>query len=628
MVIVAAIVVTVAQANGGYGLTARTLLAAGVWSVVIIGLAFGLLPQRTPTRAALAAPALLGLFGLWTLASMLWAASPEGAFTEFNRVSLYTGLLVLAVLAASDRNTGRCADGLTLGIVVTALIALSGRFFPDLFLRSRLAVGLPYGESRLSFPIGYWNALGVFVSLGIPLCLRVAVVARTRVVRALATSALPVLGAAIYLTSSRGAIVTALVGGGLCLVATARRWRALAAAVVGATGAALAVGLVSQRHTLVNGPLTSSLAESQGRIAAVLVLGCCLIAGMIFMAGEALLAGRRVTSPLLGWALVAVAGAAVVVVVVASHPIARFDAFKQLPVPASRPGSANFANSHLLSGSGSGRWQFWAAAYGEFKSAPLQGGGAGSYESWWDRHASFAYVLKNAHSLYFEVLGELGIVGLLLLLGSFLAGLTAAFSRWRDVLGERRVTIAALTAVFAAFLAGAAIDWIWQFAAIAGIAVVSIGLAGSGSDGTISDSRSRRREGRVGSGIAVILVAWVLICAQAIPWLAAGKISDSQAAVRRGDANEALMNALDAKTLQPWAASPYVQLALVAEYRREFGASRRFITSAISRDSNDWRVWYLAARIERESGRHAAAARSAARARSLDPRSPLFSAAP
>ncbi len=433
----------------------------------------------------------------------------------------------------------------------------------------------------------------------------------------------------IYLTSSRGAIVTALVGGGLFLIATARRWNALAAAVVGAAGAALAVGLLSQRHTLVNGPLTSSLAESQGRTAAVLVLGCCLLAGAIFMAGETLLAGRSAPSPLVGWALVTVAAAAVVLVVVASHPIARFDAFKRLPVPATRPGSANFANSHLLSGSGSGRWQFWAAAYGEFKSAPLQGGGAGSYESWWDRHASFAYVLKNAHSLYFEVLGELGVVGLLLLLGSFLAGLIAAFSRWRDVLsGERRVTIAALTAVFAAFLAGAAIDWIWQFAAIAGVAVVSIGLAGSGSDGTGSDSRSRRREGRVGPGIAVLLVAWVLICAQAIPWLAAGKIADSQAAVRRGDANEALMNALDAKTLQPWAASPYVQLALVAEYRREFAASRRFITSAISRDSNDWRVWYLAARIERESGRRAAAARSAARARSLNPRSPLFSAAP
>ncbi len=347
------------------------------------------------------------------------------------------------------------------------------------------------------------------------------------------------------------------------------------------------------------------------------------------MAGEALLAGRPVPSPLVAWGLVTVAAAAVVLVVVASHPIARFDDFKQLPVPASRPGSANFANSHLLSGSGSGRWQFWMAAYGEFKSAPLHGGGAGSYESWWDRHAPFAYVLKNAHSLYFEVLGELGIVGLLLLLGSFLAALTAAFSRWRDVVaGERRVTIAALTAVFAAFLAGAAIDWIWQFASIAGIAVVAIGLAGSGSDGTGSGSRSRRREGRVGPGIAVLLVAWVLICAQAIPWLAAGKISDSQAAVRRGDANEALMNALDAKTLQPWAASPYVQLALVAEYRREFAASRRFITSAISRDSNDWRVWYLAARIERESGRRAAAARSAAKARSLNPRSPLFAAAP
>ena len=45
----------------------------------------------------------------------------------------------------------------------------------------------------------------------------------------------------------------------------------------------------------------------------------------------------------------------------------------------------------------------------QWKEYPLGGEGAGSYEHWWSQHASFTYFLKDAHSLYLEVLGEASV---------------------------------------------------------------------------------------------------------------------------------------------------------------------------------------------------------------------------
>ena len=138
-------------------------------------------------------------------------------------------------------------------------------------------------------------------------------------------------------------------------------------------------------------------------------------------------------------------------------------------------------------------------------------------------------------------------------------------------------------------------------------------------------SRPQRQQSlRFALGAAGVVAAWLLICAQAIPWLAAAKISDSQAAVRRGDGNAALKDALDAKSLQPWASSPYLQLALVEEQSGDLARARHWLAKAIRRNDSDWRLWLVSARVETESGRIRAARGSLARAAALNPRSPLF----
>ncbi len=626
--LVATVCVAIAWENGGYGLTARTILAVCVLWAMIIGIAFGLFPRAGVTRGGLAIGGLLGGLAAWTLASTAWAPSAGAAFDEFNRVSLYLAVFALASLAAPRRDIGRWADGLCIGVIVTAVISLSSRLFPSLFPSSRdIGAFLPYAVTRLSFPVGYWNGLAVLVGLGFPLCLRSAIVGGRRWTRALAIAATPLLASVVYLASSRGGAATAVLGVAVFFACTDRRWAALGGLLSLAVGSALAIAVLAERRTLVNGPLSTATAASQGRIAAVLIFGCCLLAGALLLVGECALRGRFRPRPAAGWTLVGAAVAIVVAAVSLSHPVGRFESFKR-PLSAGRVAPSDFVTAHLLSGNGSGRWQFWTAAVDEFRSSPFHGRGAGSYQFWWAQHASFTYFLRNAHSLYLEVLAELGIVGFVLIAGVMLGGLGVAASRVRAARGDERVTLAALTAVFAVFAAAAAIDWVWQLPVIAVIAFLALGLATGRA--TVEESRgtdrgtARQGSRRVAVAVSVLVVAWALICAQAIPWLAATKISDSQAAVRRGDLSAATKNALDAKSLQPWSSSPYLQLALVAEQRGDLASARTWVAKAIARDRTDWAVWLIASRIQRESGLAGEAARSYERARSLNPRSALF----
>ena len=145
------------------------------------------------------------------------------------------------------------------------------------------------------------------------------------------------------------------------------------------------------------------------------------------------------------------------------------------------------------------------------------------------------------------------------------------------------------------------------------------------------DRRAASRRRRIawgwagfGVGIVALAVAWALICAQAIPLLANREIVRSQAAVSRSELGSALKHANAARDIQPWAASPYVQLALVNEEAGSLARARDWINEAIDRDPHNWRLWLVLARLETKLGYPRAAADSLRRAVELNPRSPLF----
>jgi O-Antigen ligase len=616
--LVAGVIFGLAVDHGTYGLTARHSLAIAVWWVLLVAVGLDLLPRAARYRLALLPAAPLAAFALLTLASAGWADSTERAVLEFDRVALYLGVFLLVALATRRATLAEWTDGLALGISATAALALFSRCFPALDLGSPIHGFLPGSEDRLSYPLDYWNGVAIISAFAIPLLLRVASVAPTSLTAAAALFPFPALGATIYLTSSRGGVATATIAT-VVFVALLRRWTALAAAAAGWLGASAGVAVVATQPDLVNEPL-SSAAEEQGLVAAVLIVSVGAALGVAWFGASRFVPWRPISS-WAGWALAVFLLAVAAVAAVAADPAERFESFKRPPSRTALP-EEDFVRGHILSATGSGRWQFWETAIDQFQDAPLKGHGAGSFEAWWAANGNIAYFVRDAHSLYLEVLGELGLVGILAL-AAFIVAAAAVASRGLGSNDSERGAAAAGAAVGSAYLCAAGIDWIWELTAVSVAGIASVALACAGTSQGVRAPTPATKQAAV-ARVGALLVAWVVICAQAVSLLSEAKVRDSQAAARRGDGEDALRDANAARNIMPWASSPYLQLALVQEEAGALTAARGNIMDAIDRDPADWRLRIVAARIEARRGAINLALRQLAEARRLNPRSPIF----
>ena len=610
-------VVLLAVDHAGYGAATRGAAALLAWWALLVFVVAGVWPREPLPPAALLAGALLASFAVFTGASALWADSAEAAFVEFARVSLYLGVFGL-VIAARRGSAAVWIDGLGAGIAVVGLLAVLSRclgFEQSADFRSLL----PGTEARLSFPLGYWNGLGILLGIGVPLLMRAATDARSALARGAAVASLPALAVALYLTSSRGATAVALLGSVAFVLLSSRAVPAIAALAIGAVTSAIAIGAVEIGSDVAQGPVEGG----EGVSALMVVLLCCAAAG----AAHALVTSgglaRVRLSPLAARVMVGVGLAAALAGTIVLDPAERVEAFQRPPneLPTDRP---DFVREHLLSGGGSGRWQFWNAALDQFEQHPIAGAGAGSFQAWWLAHGGIAFYVRDAHSLYFETLGELGLAGFALLAVGLGVGLVAGASRLRAACALRPAVAAAM-AGFLGFLLGAALDWIWELTVVGIVGVACLGiLCGPASEPERAPRASRPGFGRL-ARVGVAVAALLMAAGAAISWATAHELDASRAALARGDAATAAERASAAGAVQPWAASPHLQLALVYEYDGDLAAARGAIDDALRRESNNWQLWTVAARLDAESGRVRAAGARLRRARELHPYSPLFS---
>jgi tetratricopeptide (TPR) repeat protein len=486
-------------------------------------------------------------------------------------------------------------------------------------------------QTRLHYPVNYWNGLAILAGLALPLLLRAALATdRPALLRGLALAPVPAIAATIYLTSSRGGAAAAVCGVLVFLALTSRRTSALVATAIGGLGSLAAVEMLLARDDLVNGPLSAPAVAGQGRSAALLM---ALIAG-----GCAALywawcrfADRELRIPRAGQ--VALAGAVLLTAVVGLavfDPAAKFEDFKR-PPGETKYTEGDFTRSHLLSSASTGRWQMWSSAVDEWQTKPALGRGAGSYQSWWLEHAEFPLFARDAHSLWLEMLGELGVVGFLLIVLAFGTGFAAALARLRRA-GPARPLIAGLTGVLAAFVLAAAIDWMWELTIVGLVAVVALGMLVGLATSPAEQAEPRRRSPSGTRGqlqhralrTAAVAVSLAAIMCIAVPMLGQERLEQSQAAAERGDVGEAVNAAEGARSLQPWASSPYLQLALIREQANDLGQANRYVKSAIKRDSRDWSIWLVAARIQTKAGLIRQGRRSLRRAEALNTKSTLF----
>jgi tetratricopeptide (TPR) repeat protein len=97
------------------------------------------------------------------------------------------------------------------------------------------------------------------------------------------------------------------------------------------------------------------------------------------------------------------------------------------------------------------------------------------------------------------------------------------------------------------------------------------------------------------------------------------ELTRSRDAAGDGRIAEAIDRARTARSIQPWSAAPYTELALLEEDRRDYPAALAYLRQAEERDSEDWRLYVIEARLQRQSGNPAAGLAATAQAELFSP---------
>jgi tetratricopeptide (TPR) repeat protein len=622
--IVALCLVVLALADGGSEVIALSIGSALVWAAILVGIAAGWLPRSRPGSLAIAAGGCLAAVALITGLSAIWASDPGSAFDEAVVALAYAGVFVLVLLAAVPGSATTWLAGLAVGLVGVAVLALGARLEPSLFGdgEADLIGVLPAAEGRLSDPFLYWNALAGAMAAAVTLLAWFGATAASRGWRTAAIASIPPVALALYLATSRGGVAIAAIGLAVLLLAGRDRLRLLATVALGAAGSAVLILFAASREELVDHPLAPAARDQVAglELALLAVVAVVAIAAYAAVPAIARLRDPQVRLRRAHWIATGVAGALLVAgLVVAADPVERWEEFKEPPdVPA-----AGEARDLFARGGSSGRYQFWSTAVDAFEEDPLKGVGASGYEYYWNAHGSLPQPGPNGHSLVLDTAGELGIIGVAAVLG--FAGLVLVGGAGR-VVAQRESAAGAAPAALAVATAGlaqAAVDWTWENPACFAVTVVAAALVLGPATAAASASEAggeRRGRRRFAGGVLVLGFSWIAICASALLLLTSLSLSSSRGAFGDGDLERAADAADDAIDLQPWAAEPRQQLALVLEAEGDLPAARDEIDEAIERSPEDWRLWLVAARMALEADDPVSARSHAELAQSLAPR--------
>jgi O-antigen ligase len=424
------------------------VLRADAFAFATLGV-LALVAPRPLVRGRWAVAALSALAGLavWTAASTAWARVEIHAIDDAQRVALYVVAFAAALIAMRAPEVRRAAPwALLLGIAAASVYGLGTRMLPDVFQ----AEVFGNAGARLAHPITYWNGLGLVTGCGALLGIACAAEpAAPGRLRALACALAVPCGFACYMSLSRGAFV-AVVGGLVVLAALRpRAATALAALCALAPVGVLAGALQALDQVRAAPAVPHAVQTGQGTIGALLVVAGAAAAGLAFAAlaprADAI---RGLRPPLRMAAIVAIGGVAVILAGTVAISYAS-EQTVDVTTSASR-----------LAGTKTFRGPYWDVALRSFAHHPLIGVGSGSFQVEWRRETKSGRAAFDAHSLYFETLAELGIVGGLLVaafIAACVAGIAAAVRA-----APRDPVLPAAAAVLAAFVVHAGVDWDWE----------------------------------------------------------------------------------------------------------------------------------------------------------------------
>ena len=617
------------------------------WWAIALGLGFGVLPVSRLTKKSYVPIALLAALTVLTGLSFFWTNNEGLAFDKTVQMICIFGLFVLALLCAAPGSARGWLMGIAGGLTFIVLLSVLSRFFPGIGDDPELRQNLFTSAGRLSWPLGYWNAIGAAAAMATILVAWFAATVESDRWRIACVALLPTFLLALYLSSSRGALAALVFGVVLLLAMDSRRKMVLIALGLGVFGAVIPTLVAAQMHDLVRAELSATARIEGAALLAIVLATSALVAFAVKRFGERLREYSLPRPNTVGWIAI---GILAVVAVIAINPVKRVDSFVATPNIEKGGGSdGNQTTLHLLSVGSNGRWQYWSVAGEAFKDKPITGIGAGGFQNYYTSHRDTLLLGREPHSLPIRFASELGFVGFLIATAFLFSVLWIGWRRWvtdRGVRGKpgplaRRNASPYMTSMIPPFAAvilvgmvSMSLDWTSEFPAVAAPILISMAaLIGPATrkreepNPAASDGPRNRLTPRELPAVLAMLASGVAILFSVYGFGISSQVENSRQALHDGDSKEALKEGEDAVALAAWSETALLQLAAAQEADGNDIAAINSLTRATRQAPLDSAPWLARLRIAGRLGDAPAAYEAAAQAQRLDPHAPIFEVA-
>lgn len=460
------IVLYYAFSAGGYFVVRRGYGELAILYFVVLGLLFGLRVEGRMPRLGKLELGFFGAYSLWVLLSVTWSYIPAASMDEFIRACLYLGGYLLFYLYLERREWLAWMGHLFVLIaVIVAVDSLFGKIgiidHPD-----------PFQTNRLSYPVTYWNTMGLMMIMAFPIGLRVLADRSTNViVRCFYAPALILFITVLFFTFSRAGLLLLTLISGLYLLVAVQRLRAVLQGTIAAAWTLIIVAFCYlYLPTMVK--LIPNPDEGEGQLFGVLLLIVLLLSIapqiVIWFQEKRVRLGeetaRKLGLALAGLAVLLFLSGAVVFFAQKGNPVTWLR--NQIEVISEPEAVVEGAEERLLSLQ-SERYKEYAVSLGVLADNPIKGTGAGTWSVHWYRERPREIQVKDGHSWLFETVAEMGLAGTILVLGFVVAFFSRCVSDLRFFGKSRhREIYGAFFAACTAFLIHAMIDWDWEMAVI------------------------------------------------------------------------------------------------------------------------------------------------------------------